>query len=94
MRRRLAIGTVSMIGLWCAIYAGDYAALRYREARNRGPFGTVIVYRYYAIQKKANKVEYVFNGTEDQTCVHSLFSHMHYRPCWYLERHTEKRTDI
>jgi hypothetical protein len=94
MRRRLAIGMFSVVGLLCALYAGDYAVLRYRAARNRGPFGTVTVYRYYAIQKKANKVEYVFNGTEDQTCVHALFSHMSYPPCWYLERHTEQRTNI
>jgi len=94
MRRKLAIVTVAVVGLLCAIYTGDYALLHYRSARNRQPFGTVTVYRYYAIQKKSNKVEYVFNGTENQTCVHSLFPHMSYRPCWYLERHTEKRTDI
>jgi len=94
MRPKLAIVIVAVIGFLCAIYAGDYAVWRYRAVRNRRPFGSVTVYRYYAIQKKANKVEYVFNGTENQTCVHSLFFHMSYQPCWYLERHTEKRTEI
>ena len=94
MRRKLAIGILSVAGFLCIIYAGDYALLRYRAARNPGVFGSVTVYHYLAIQKKANKVEYVFNGTEDQTCVHSLFSHMGYRPCWYSERHTEQRTNI
>lgn len=51
MRRRLAIGTMTVIGLLCAVYAADYAVVRYRVARNRAPSGTVTVYRYYAIQK-------------------------------------------
>jgi hypothetical protein len=94
MRSKLVIGTVSVLGLLCVIYAGDYAVLRFRLAGNSSALGSVTVYRYYAIQKKANKVEYVFNGTENQTCAHSLFPHMNYRPCWYLERHSEQRTNI
>ncbi len=64
-------------------------------ARNRGAFGTVTIYHYYdyAIQKKANKTEYVFKGS-DQTCVHSLLPHIGRSPCWYLQRHTEQRSDI
>jgi hypothetical protein len=27
------------------------------------------------------------------TCVHSLFPHMGYQPCWYLSRHSEQRTN-
>jgi len=93
MRRRLATAVVVVAGILCAVYLGDYAVLRYRLARNSA-LGKVTVYRYYAIQKKANKVEYVFQGTEDVTCVHALFPHMSYSPCWYAERHTEKRTEI
>jgi len=93
MRRRLATAAVVVIAMFGAIYVGDYAVLRFRAARNVA-LGKVTVYRYYAIQKKANKVEYVFQGAEDVTCVHALFPHMSYSPCWYVERHTEKRTDI
>jgi len=87
---------LALLGLAIAalLYAGDYLALRYRMLKQQNPFGAVTVYRYYAIQKKANKVEYVFDGTENQTCVHSLFPHVGDRPCWYVQRHTEKKIEI
>lgn len=73
------------------LYLGDYGVLRLRSAQ---AFGTVSVYRYYAIEKKSNKVEYAFLDKQDQTCVHSLFPHMGHAPCWYLQRHTEQKMDI
>lgn len=94
VKRRLIAGPLALVGLLCAVYLGDYAVIRYRVATKRGGLGTVTVYHYYAIQEKANKVQYVFNGSEDQTCVHALFPHMSYPPCWWVERHKEKRSDI
>jgi hypothetical protein len=85
-------------GLWTLallilLYAGDYLVLRYQKARGRA-FGSVTIYRYYAIEKKANRVEYDAAGTENQTCVHTLFPQVGYIPCWYAERHTEKKIEI
>jgi hypothetical protein len=94
VKRILAMGLAALITLLAAIYLGDYAVLRYRAAKNLGAFGSVTIYRYYAIQKKANKTEYVFKGSDDQTCVNSMLPHMGHTPCWYLQRHTEQRTDI
>lgn len=71
-------------------YGGDYALVRFR----REPTGVVTVRRYYAIQEKANRVEYVFDKEENQTCVQSLFPHLGFTPCWYLSRHTEQRENI
>jgi hypothetical protein len=75
-------------------YLLDYAVLRIRMARNRGPFGTVTVHRYYAVEKKNGKTEFMFNPPQDEQCVHSVFPHLGYLPCWRLERQPEQRVNI
>jgi hypothetical protein len=85
--RKIAFG---VIGCAIAIYSGDYLVFRIRHE----PTSTVTVRRYYAIQQKANRVEYVFNGEQNQTCVKALFPHLGSQPCWYLSRHAEQRIDI
>jgi tRNA U34 5-carboxymethylaminomethyl modifying enzyme MnmG/GidA len=75
-------------------YAIDYLIFRYRVASNRQPFGSVTVQSYYAVGQKNGKTEYLFNPPQAQTCVHAVFSHAGYAPCWYLSRHSEQRTDI
>jgi hypothetical protein len=85
----------AVLVLVAVTYAGDYLQLRYRVWRNAGPFGTVQVERYYAVHEKNNKVEFMFpHETQNQDCVHSLFPHMGYSPCWYLNRNREQRIDI
>jgi len=71
------------------VYFGDFLALRFRHE----PLGTVTVQRYDAIPEKNNKVEFQFEQPVAQTCVHSLFPHRGYPPCWYLSRHSEQRID-
>jgi hypothetical protein len=83
----------------CAVaalaYVIDYAQIQYRAWRNQNAFGTVQVDVYYAVKEKANKTEYMFpQQAETQTCVHALFPHMGFSPCWYLTRHREQRVDI
>ena len=87
MIKKIAIA--ALLGL-LLLYGGDYSIFRLRHS----PTGTVTVRRYLAIQEKANRVEYVFNGEQNQTCVQSLFPHMGSTPCWYLSRHSEQRVDI
>ena len=87
MIRKIAIA--ALLGL-LLLYGGDYSIFRLRHS----PTGTITVRRYLAIQEKANRVEYVFNGEQNQTCVQSLFPHMGATPCWYLSRHAEQRVDI
>ena len=85
----------AVVVLVAVTYAGDYLQLRYRVWRNTNPFGTVQVERYYAVHEKNNKVEFMFpHETQNQDCVHSLFPHMGYAPCWYLNRNREQRIDI
>ncbi|HZR31434.1 MAG TPA: hypothetical protein VFA76_06240 [Terriglobales bacterium] len=76
------------------LYIGDYLIVRSRIAMNRRAFGSVSVEPYYAIHQKNGKTEYVFKEPEKQICVRSLFPHFGYGPCWYIARHSEKRTDI
>lgn len=75
-------------------YGVDYLVFRYRVASNQQPFGSVTVRAYYAVGQKNGKTEYLFDPPQPQTCVHALFSHAGYAPCWHLSRHPEQRTDI
>lgn len=76
------------------IYAGDYLSVRYRSMRGRDPFSTVTIQPYYAIHEKNGRTEFDFAEPQTETCVRSLFPHSGYRPCWYVNRHTDKRIDI
>jgi hypothetical protein len=92
--RLILWGLCGTLGAALAAYAVDYAVFRYRWSGNRQPFGEVTVSSYDAVQQKNGKTEYIFNPPEQQTCVHALFPHAGFVPCWYLQRHTEPRTDI
>jgi hypothetical protein len=94
MKRSAVIFLLVLLAIAGVSYALDYGLLRLRVARNRSPFGTVNVRRYYAVQKKNGKTEFMFNPPQDEQCVHSAFSHMGYLPCWRLARHPEQRIDI
>jgi len=94
MKRILVVAALTLSALFALLYASDYLTLRYRIVRNRNPFGSVTIRRYYAVRKKNGKTEFMFNPPENQTCTHSLFSHLGYSACWYLSKHTEQRTDL
>jgi hypothetical protein len=76
------------------VYAGDYALLRYRVSANSAAFDTVTVKPYYAVPRKDNKLEYLPDDPQDETCVNSLFPHLGDSPCWYLRTHTKQRVDL
>jgi hypothetical protein len=73
-----------------AVYAGDYAALRYRIPHNRPQFGSVVVQRTWVIPMKDGKTQYSFDQPAPQDCVNSLFPHFGDSPCWYLKGHTRQ----
>lgn len=72
----------------------DYLVFRIRVATNSNPYGSVTVSRYYAVAQKNGKTQFIFDPPEPETCVHALFPHSGLKPCWYLSRHPEQRTDI
>lgn len=84
---RSAGATVLLFGL---IYAGDYTFLRLRRAQ----FGVVTVESHYEIHEKNGKTEFDYNPPAPATCVHSLFPHLGYQPCWYLRRHPDQKIEI
>jgi uncharacterized membrane protein len=94
LKRLIVVGLSCVLGVTLFAYGLDYAVFRYRVAANRQPFGQITVSSYDAVQQKNGKTEFLFNPPEAQTCVHALFPHAGYVPCWYLQRHTEPRTDI
>jgi len=75
-------------------FGTDYLIFRYRVSRSSAPFGSVTIHEYYAINEKNRRTEYVYKSTEQETCVHSLFGHSGYLPCWYARRHTEREAPI
>jgi hypothetical protein len=97
-RRRVAragrVALLVVVVVAGVVYAGDYLVLRYRMAGGRGAFARVEVDRYIAIQKKGNRTEFSYDGTETQTCVNSWFPHAGHSACWYLRRHREKRIEL
>ena len=94
LKRVIVVGLSSVLGLTALAYAVDYVVFRYRVATNRQPFGQITVSSYDAVQQKNGKTEFLFNPPEAQTCANALFPRAGYVPCWYLQRHTDQRTDI
>lgn len=90
MKRTIGI-TVLLFGV---LYFGDYLSVRYRIPKGREPFGVVTVQTSYAVKQKDGKTEYYFNPPENQTCVHALFPHLGYSPCWYLGRHSKRQINM
>lgn len=87
----------SLVVLLCSVgvlYLGDYAALRYRIARDWIPYDTVTVQVYYAVPQKTGKTEYDFQSSQQETCVTSMFPHLGDLPCWYARRHTDREIKL
>ena len=90
MKRMLFITVLALF----ILYLGDYLSVRYRIPKSRSQFGVVKIQRYYAVGLKSGKTEFMFLTPENQVCVHSLFPHLGYSPCWYLSRRSVRRIDM
>ena len=93
LKRLLVVMLLSLVTLTIVAYIVDFAIFRYRVAAKHA-FGQVTVTSYDAVQQKNGKTEFLFDPPQAQTCVNSLFPRAGYLPCWYLQRHPERRTDI
>jgi hypothetical protein len=72
------------------VFCGDYLSLRVRMLHPRAadPFESLKTLRVLAIPEKNGKTEYEVdarNPEQTVTCVHSLFPHSGYSPCWYVK---------
>jgi hypothetical protein len=73
------------------LYAGDALFVRFRltHPTPTDPLESITAPRLYAIPQKSGKIDYEIDQRQpEQTvvCVHSLFPHYGYSPCWYLKR--------
>ena len=80
--------------LLASIYTYDYLSVRRRmDAQKQGdPFDTLVYPRVLAIPQKGNRVEYALDAQspmESESCVHSLFPHFGYTPCWCVNRRAQ-----
>jgi len=90
--KRVVIGAALCVAL---AYAGDYVWLRVRMIRPKpaDPFESVTVTRLLAIPQKNGKTDYEIDQQKPEetlTCVHALFRHYGYSPCWYLKPHANQ----
>ena len=69
-------------------YICDSLYIRYKlgGANSSAALGSV---QYYpAVQQKDGNLEIYYESPQNETCVHALFPHYGYNPCWYAKRKT------
>jgi hypothetical protein len=81
------------------VYIYDYLSVRRRmsEQKPGDPFDIITYPHILAIPHKGNKVEYALDAIspyESEPCVHSLFPHFGYTPCWYVNRKVSTPTPM
>jgi hypothetical protein len=67
------------------------------EQRQGDPFDVVNYPHILAIPQKGNRVEYALDAVspmESEPCIHSLFPHFGYMPCWYVKRKAQNPTPM
>jgi hypothetical protein len=80
---------LAVIGAGALVYAGDYFWAKHLMAGgNSVALGTVMVHGETDIPRKDGRVEIDVDPPEAESCIHSMFSHFGYTPCWYAVRHT------
>ncbi|SRR6266550_5166869 len=94
MKKLAALSLSALLAGCVLLYAVDYLVWRYKLATGHGPYKTVTVQFYYAIQEKNGKTEYDYQPPQPDTCVNALFPHAGYSPCWYERKHPEKEIQI
>lgn len=78
------------------VWLGDYLSVRNRMGHKTAtdPVQTITFQPVYAIARKDGKSEFDFGDPQNATCVHSIFPHLGYNPCWYVLRESQKPIPI
>jgi hypothetical protein len=87
LAKRIAISLLAVLAL---VYCGDFLYLRVRmlHPKPADPFETQTTLRVLAIPEKNGKTEFEVdsqNPEQTVTCVHSLFPHSGFSPCWFVK---------
>jgi hypothetical protein len=77
------------------VYLGDTACvgLRTMHPRANDPFESLTAPRILAIPENNGKIAFesdVQQPDQTITCVHSLFPHSGFSPCWYVKKHLQQ----
>jgi hypothetical protein len=80
----------ALVGALLLAYVGDSLWFRVRKIHPKAadPLESFTGPRVLAIPEKGNKTSYEIdqqNPEQSVTCVHSIFPHAGYRPCWYVK---------
>ena len=99
MHKRLQQAVYALVVLLVVAYVYDYLSVRLRMcAQKQGdPFDVVTYPHLLVIPQKGNKLEYALDAQspmESDPCVHSLFPHFGYTPCWYVRRRAKIPTQM
>lgn len=87
LAKRTLTGVVFVLGI---LYGSDYLYVRVRMLHPTPtfPFESLKKVRVLAIPEKNGKTEYEVDAQNPEltvTCVHALFPHSGYSPCWYVK---------
>ena len=81
---------IAAIAAMVVLYGGDYIAAKRGVAKNQSAWiESVKVQPMYIIPHKDSKAEYVFGEPQMVTCLHSIFPHFGYNPCWYVKKNAQ-----
>jgi hypothetical protein len=81
---------LSLVGCLAIVYAADFLYVRIRmlHPKPADPFESMQALRVLSIPEKNGKTEFevdAVNPEQTVICVHSLFPHSGYSPCWYVK---------
>jgi hypothetical protein len=87
LAKRIVIALLTVLAL---VYCIDFVFLRVRmlHPKPADPFESLTASRVFAIPEKNGKTAYEVDAQNPQqtvTCVHSLFPHSGFSPCWYVK---------
>ncbi len=99
MRHYLNRVLYALLMVIAVIYGYDFASVRRRVSAQKpgDPFDVVTYPHILAIPEKGNKVEYALDAQspmESDPCIHSLFPHYGYTPCWYVLHRSKTPTPM
>jgi hypothetical protein len=77
---------LAMVGLAAVAYAADSARVAFAAVNPL--YEDVRVDQVYTDTNKWKEVEYSRGDSVTERCIHSMFPHGGYRPCWYVKSHT------
>jgi hypothetical protein len=90
----LKLSIMILVAAAAILYVGDFAWFEYRmrTAKPNDPLETMTF--YYATDIKGGKTEVFFDQPQTATCVHAIFPHGGYKPCWRFNRSGIQRISL